>query len=250
MTTNLRPDGRGGLEWPPLVSGRLIRRYKRFLADVLLDDGRTVAAHCPNSGAMRACCEPGRPVYLSRHDDPRRKLAYTWELIEMPGSLVGVNTQVPNKLTAEAIRAGEIDSLSGYEDIRAEVKTGENTRLDLMLRGEGRPDAYVEVKNCTLVEEGVAFFPDAVTVRGRKHLVELMRLKQEGFRSVLFFLVQRMDARLFRPADEIDPAYGREFRRAQAAGVEMLVYDVSLDLRRIAVNRQLPFTSIPNQSSL
>ncbi len=228
------------LPWPPLVSGRLIRRYKRFLADVELDDGRAVTAHCPNSGSMTACCAPGQPVYLSSHDDPKRKLKFTWELIRMPTSLVGVNTLVPNRLAAKAIAAGVIPELTGYGPPRGEVKVDAHTRLDLMLRDGKRPDCYIEVKNCTLVEDGLARFPDARTVRGQKHLETLARLKADGGRAVMLFIVQRGDATVFAPADAIDPAYGRGLRQAAEAGVEILVYDVAIDLAGIALRRPLP----------
>lgn len=219
-----------------------MKRYKRFLADVQLDDGGLVTAHCPNSGTMKACSEPGRLVYISFHDNPKRKLKYTWEIIHMPGSLVGVNTLVPNRLVKRAVEQGLVQELTGYDRVRAEVKTSEHSRLDLVLEKEGNSDCYVEVKNCTLVEGGVARFPDAVTARGRKHLLELQRLVAEGNRGVMFFLIQRMDASSFRPADDIDPAYGEELRKAHCNGVEILVYDVSIDLTSICLNRKLPYT--------
>lgn len=231
----------GVIYWPELVPGRLLKRYKRFLADVALDTGEVVTAHCPNSGSMTGCSQPGRTVYLSRHDNPRRKLAYTWELIDMPESLVGVNTLVPNRLVAAAIRSGLVAPLAGYPHVRSEVKAGAHSRLDLLLSS---PDAglkcYVEIKNCTLVEGGAAFFPDAVTSRGRQHLVELESLAAGGDRCVMFFLIQRMDARQFSPADHIDPAYGRQLRQALAAGVETLVYDVGVDLERIFLRQEVP----------
>ncbi len=230
-----------GLPWPELIPGTLVRRYKRFLADVRLEDGRTVTAHCPNSGKMTACCTAGRPVYLSRQDSPKRKLKYTWELIHMPGSLVGVNTGVPNRLTAESIAAGAVAELRGYETVRREVKVGERSRIDLLLTGPDRRPCYVEVKNCTLVEKGVAAFPDAVTSRGQKHLEELETLVSAGNRCVMFFLVQRMDARIFEPADRIDPVYGEGLRRAAQKGVEILVYDTVIDLRTIRLHRRLPY---------
>jgi sugar fermentation stimulation protein A len=234
-------DKRGVIQWPALIRGTLVRRYKRFLADVRLDDGRTITAHCPNSGSMKACCQPGRPVYLSVHDDPRRKLKYTWELIHMPASLVGVNTQVPNRLTAHAIAAGDVDALCGYETIRREVKAGKNSRIDICLTSPDRRPCFVEVKNCTLVTDGVATFPDAVTVRGQKHLVELQDLVAAGCRCAMFFLVQRMDARRFAPADHIDAEYGKKLRQAVKNGVEILVYDVAIDLTAIRLNDRLPY---------
>lgn len=226
--------------WPKLIPGRLLRRYKRFLADVKLDNGATVAAHCPNSGAMTGCCEPGRRVYLSHHPDPRRKLKYTWEMIEMPGSLVGVNTLVPNRLVARALSDGQVPALRGYGDLKREVRVGERSRIDLMLADADRPSCYIEVKNCTLVADGQALFPDAVTARGRRHLEELQQLVADGFRCVMFFLIQRMDAEVFRPADRIDPAYGAALRRAVGRGVEILAYDVNIDLTAIRLNREIP----------
>ena len=219
-----------------------MKRYKRFLADVRLDNGSLVTAHCPNSGTMRACSAPGQPVYLSFHDNPKRKLKYTWELIHMPGSLVGVNTLVPNRLVKQSIENGQVKELTGYDRVRAEVKTSEHSRLDLMLEKEGSRDCFVEVKNCTLVEGRVARFPDAVTARGRKHLLELQRLVAEGYRGVMFFLVQRMDADRFMPADDIDPVYGEELRKAHQNGVEILVYDVQIDLTAIGINHNIPYT--------
>jgi len=241
MPDNPNPIRSAGVALPPLISGRLVKRYKRFLADVVLSDGRTVTAHCPNSGRMIACSQPGRPVYLSFHDNPKRKLKYTWELIEMPTSLVGVNTLLPNRLVAQAIANGQVPKLAGYTEIQREVTVGGHSRLDIRLCSPEKGSCYVEVKNCTLVEEGVARFPDAVTARGRKHLVELTRLAGEGHRAVMFYLVQRMDAARFHPADDIDPGYGNELRRAYAAGVEIMVYGVQIDLNAIALNQPLKF---------
>jgi sugar fermentation stimulation protein A len=179
---------KGVIPWPELIPGTLIRRYKRFLADVRLDNGETVTAHCPNSGSMKACSQPGRPVYLSAHDNPKRKLKYTWELIHMPGSLVGVNTQVPNRLTAHAIEMGDVVELRGYDTVRREVPAGNHSRIDILLESTDRRPCYVEVKNCTLVTDSAATFPDAVTVRGQKHLLELQALVAAGCRCAMFFL--------------------------------------------------------------
>lgn len=226
--------------WPRLFPGKLIKRYKRFLADVQLENGPTVTAHCANSGTMKACSEPGRPVYLSFHDNPKRKLKYTWEIIAMPDSLVGVNTLVPNRLVKQSIEQGLVAELTGYAGVRPEVAIGNGSRLDLLLTGKRGETCFVEVKNCTLVEGGRALFPDAVTARGKKHLVELTRLAGEGHRCAMFFLIQRMDAASFQPADQIDPAYGKALRQAEASGVELLAYDVRLDLQKIALGRRLP----------
>jgi sugar fermentation stimulation protein A len=230
----------GTLSLPPLIPGILVKRYKRFLADVRLENGETVTAHCPNSGSMKASAEPGRPVYLSRSDNPKRKLAYTWELIHMPGSLVGVNTLLPNRLVHAAIAAGEVEALRGYSNIRREVSIGNHSRIDLMLSGGPMPPCYVEVKNCTWVQEGIAQFPDAVTQRGKKHMTALRDLTKEGYRAAVFFLIQRMDADIFMPAREIDPNYAEALAAAEKAGVMVLAYDVELALEEIRLRRPLP----------
>jgi sugar fermentation stimulation protein A len=228
------------IAWPPLTPGRLIRRYKRFLADVRLDTGETVTAHCPNSGRMIGCAEPGRLVYLTVHDSPKRKLRYTWELIDMPPSLVGVNTLVPNRLVALAAANGMVPEFQGSVTVHTEVVVAPHTRLDLCLTDTQGRRTFVEVKNCTLVEEGRALFPDAVTVRGRKHLESLVELRRQGHRAIIFYLVQRMDAECFSPADRIDPDYGRTLRQALDKGVKALVYDTAIDLEGITLNRGLP----------
>ena len=230
-----------GLVWPELIPGILIRRYKRFLADVELKDGTIVTAHCPNTGSMAGCSQPGQPVYLSTHNNPKRKLKYTWELIKMPTSLVGVNTLVPNRLVVESIRAGVVPELSGYESVDQEVKINDHTRLDFMLTGYRGKRCYGEIKNCTLVNDGVAAFPDAVTARGLKHIAELEALAESGHRCVMFYFIQRMDARVFKPADHIDPEYGKGLRRALRSGVEILAYDVTIDLDGIRLNRRIPY---------
>ena len=229
-----------GLPWPDLLSGTLIKRHKRFLVDVQLPTGEIVTAHCPNTGSMQGCYEPGRKVYLSVHDNPKRKLKYTWEIIAMPTSLVGVNTLVPNRLVCAAIHAGRVPELHGYERIEREVPVGDHSRIDLMLSNSRNGRCYVEIKNCTLVTDGVACFPDAVTARGIKHIRELEKLTAAGFRTVMFYFIQRMDADIFKPADHIDAAYGRELRRAVKKGLEVLAYDVVIDLKRIWLNRRVP----------
>lgn len=240
MTKPKSPNTFAGLVWPPLIKGTLLKRYKRFLADVKLQDGTVVTAHCPNTGSMQGCSEPGRPVYLSSHDNPKRKLKYTWELIEMPTSLVGVNTLVPNRLVFESIKAGLVPELTGYETAAREVKINDHTRLDFALTRPDGQQCYGEIKNCTLVNDGVALFPDAVTSRGLKHLSELEALVDAGNRCVMVYFIQRMDAGVFRPADQIDPEYGRGLRRAVRRGVEMLAYDVFIDLKGIRLNRRIP----------
>jgi len=234
------PEAPTGLMWPSLVRGTLLKRYKRFLADVTLEDGSTVTAHCPNTGRMTDCCEPGCPVYLSVHDNPKRKYRHTWELIQMPASLVGVNTLMPNRLVKHAVQTGQVPELGGYAEVKSEVKMGAHSRVDLMLQDDDRGTCLVEVKNCTMVQDGVARFPDAVTARGLKHLQELTAQLTPRNRSVMFYFIQRMDAETFRPADDIDPAYGKALRQAVDAGVETLAYDVQIDLQGIRLNRRLP----------
>ena len=229
-----------GLLWPELIHGILVKRYHRFLADVRLANGQVVTAHCPNSGTMKACSQPGRPVYLSFHDNPKRKLKYTWEMINMPTSLVGVNTLVPNRLVKKSIEEGRVQQLRGYNNIKSEVKVTPGSRLDLLLTKGENEKCFVEIKNCTLVKDGIAYFPDAVTARGRKHLVELQKLVLKGNRCAMFFLVQRMDATAFTTADPIDPAYGEEFRKAKNNGVEVMVYDVVMDLNKIILGKKIP----------
>ncbi|MGD8890789.1 MAG: DNA/RNA nuclease SfsA [Desulfobacterales bacterium] len=231
----------GRLMWPELIAGILVKRYKRFLADVELKNGNLVTAHCPNTGSMRGCYEPGRPVYISCHDNPKRKLKYTWELIDMPTSLVGINTLVPNRLVFESIKSGRVPELSGYETVKREVKIGRHSRIDLLLTNGDNQRCYIEIKNCTLVNDGVALFPDAVTSRGLKHLAELEALVDAGYRGVMFYFIQRTDATVFRPADHIDSDYGAALRHGAKHGIEILAYDVDLDLKGIALNRRLPF---------
>ncbi|MDX1707698.1 MAG: DNA/RNA nuclease SfsA [Desulfobacterales bacterium] len=229
-----------GLTWPKLIPATLLKRYKRFLADVKLVNGETVTAHCPNTGSMAGCSEPGRKVYLSVHDNPRRKYKYTWELIDMQTSLVGINTLVPNRLVGRSIEQKLIPELAQYKKVKREVKIGAHSRLDLLLTDGSGEYCYIEIKNCTLVNDGVAQFPDAVTARGLKHIVELENLVKAGHRCIMFYFIQRMDARVFRPADHIDPAYGRRLRQATEKGIEILAYDVRIGLRGIELNKKIP----------
>lgn len=226
--------------WPKLLKGILLKRYKRFIADVRLANGRIVQVHCPNSGSMKACNEPGSYVHLSRASNPKRRLKYTWELIETPGSMVGINTNVPNRLVETSVLCGAIPELIGYDSVRREVKYGENSRIDLLLESVQDGKCFVEVKNCTLVEKNIASFPDAVTSRGLKHVHELCAQISAGNRAVVLFLVQRMDAVLFRPADHIDPAFGIGLREAVMEGLEVLVYDVDINTDRIKLRWKLP----------
>ncbi len=208
----------------PLVPGRLVRRYKRFLADCRLDGGEEVTAHVANSGSMLGLAMPGARVFLSRSNDPKRKLAWSWELVEVDGALVGINTGLPNRIVAEAIADGRIPALAGYDRLRREVAYGVRSRVDLLLEGEGRPACYVEVKSVTLSRRpGLAEFPDAVTARGAKHLGELAAMVGAGARAVLVYLVQRGDCAAFEIAADIDPVYAAAARAAVLAGVETLV---------------------------
>jgi sugar fermentation stimulation protein A len=223
----------------PLISGTLIRRYKRFLADVRLDSGEVVTAHCANTGSMTGCALSDSPVLLSTSSRPGRKYPYTWELVQINGNWVGINTARPNRLVEEAVLGGTIAELQGYETLRREVPYGGNSRVDLLLEG-ARGRCYVEVKSVTLVEDGRALFPDAVTLRGQKHLCELEQMVLRGDRSVIFFAVQRGDADCVAPADSIDPEYGRLLRRAVNAGVEALAYRAVVTPERINLREFLP----------
>ena len=216
-----------------------MQRYKRFLADVRLPDGEVVTVHCTNTGSMLGCMNPGSAVLISRSPNMNRKLAYTWEMIRVDGAWVGINTLHPNRLVAEAVAAGMIPELRGYEAVRREVKVSARSRLDLCLEGKiGR--CYVEVKNVTVSFAGAAAFPDAVSERATKHLKELIRLKRKGHRAAIVFVIQRGDCNHFRPADEIDPEYGRWLRRAEKAGVEVLPYVAKVTAKAILLESRIP----------
>lgn len=214
----------------PLVSGRLVKRYKRFMADVILDqDGSEVTAHCANPGSMLGLKEPGSRVWLSVSDNPKRKLKYSWELIEADGALVGINTAHPNRLVEEAICAGRIAALSEFASLRREVKYGKNSRIDILLETSCGSKIYVEVKNVHLMRQsGFAEFPDSVTARGAKHLDELAEMVTEGHRAVMVFLVQRPDCAKLGIAGDIDPNYAAAFTRARNAGVEVYAIGCSV----------------------
>jgi sugar fermentation stimulation protein A len=221
-----------------LVHGRLIQRYKRFLADVSLDDGTQVTAHCTNSGSMKSCLEEGAEVWLTPVDDPKRKTRFTWEMIRIGGEWVGINTLNPNKLAFEWINEGLIEGLEGMSGLRREVKWGDS-RFDLC--GEDRTGTcYIEVKNVTLREGDRALFPDAVTGRGRKHLNTLIGIKGAGMRAVMLYVIQRMDVTRFSPAREIDPAYGEALDKAVRMGVEVIAVQARIGPERINFHRTLP----------
>lgn len=222
----------------PLLEGRLVRRYQRFLADVELADGSLVTAHTPNTGSMRQCAVPGHRVLVSQSDNPKRKLKFTLELIEVNGHWVDTHTHRTNRVVEEGLRQGWIAEIEGYE-ITPEHRFG-NSRIDFLLE-KGQEKVLVEVKNVTLMcDARQACFPDAVTTRGQKHLRELMAAKAEGYRAVIFFLVQRGEAKSFGPADAIDPEYGRLLREAVAQGVEALAYRSQVSVEANRVGERLP----------
>lgn len=230
---------------PPLVEGTLIRRYKRFLTDVQLADGHQITASCPNTGSMAGLLTPGNRVWLSTSDNPKRKYRHTWEALEcgdLPDKpFVGINTHLPNKLVAAAIEAAKIPELAGYTSLRREVKYGQNSRIDLLLEADDKPPCYVEIKNVTFLRQaGLAEFPDTVTARGTKHLAELSDMVQQGNRAVMFYLVQRNDARRFSLASDIDPAYFSAYNKAKAAGVEALAWSCFIDATAIELDKALP----------
>ncbi len=226
----------------PLVHGTLIKRYKRFLTDVKLDSGEVVVAHCANPGSMLSVNEPGSEVWLSPARNPDRKLRWSWELIGVASGLVGINTSHPNGLVADAIEDGTVAELQGYASMRREVKYGKNSRIDILLEDEAKPKCYVEVKNVTMrrdLDGGPAEFPDSVTSRGAKHLVELADMVAEGHRAVMMYLAQRNDADAFTIADDIDPAYAAGLKVAMEAGVEVLCYACSVTPEEVRVVRAI-----------
>jgi len=223
----------------PLKQGTLIKRYKRFLADIKLPDGSEITVHCPNSGSMRTCSVPGSPVCYSRSDNPKRKYPHTLEMVHNGKTWIGVNTSRTNRIVAEAIENKQIKELNHFESIRREVKTSAESRLDLLLEGGGK-QTYIEVKNCSLAENGWALFPDAVTARGTKHLRELARLVNLGHRGVIFFLVQRLDCNGFSPAAAIDSVYADTLVEVQLKGVEILAYQAEVTTVSIEIVRSLP----------
>lgn len=226
----------------PLERGRLVSRYKRFFADVVMDDGREITAHCPNPGAMLGLNTPGLTAWLSRSDDPKRKLAHTLELVEADGGLVGINTMHPNRLVAEALAADAIPELSGYASIRREVKYGVGSRVDFLLEHPDRPPCWLEIKNVHLMRTpGLAEFPDCVAARSLKHLRELEAMVAEGDRAVVLFIVQRTDCDTFSACRELDPAFARGLENAADAGVEVLVYPCEVSTAGVEVAQSIPW---------
>jgi len=225
----------------PLIPARLIRRYKRFLADVRLPDGREAVAHCPNPGSMIGMADEGIKIWLEPNDDPRKKLKYGWRLIEQDdGHFVGVDTGVPNRVVGPALLAHQIAGLPPYDAVRAEVKYADKSRIDFLL--SGAVDTYVEVKSVTLSRTaGLAEFPDSVTARGAKHLEALTQMVAQGHRAVMFYMVQRTDCAALSLAADIDPAYAAAFARAAKAGVQVLAYDCAIDPKAVKLRRPVPF---------
>lgn len=223
----------------PMHHGILLKRYKRFLADIRLRDGTEITAHCPNTGRMKGCDIPGSPVILSRSNNPKRKLPFTWELVKTNDTWVGINTHLPNKLVIEAITEEKIPGLTGFKQLRREVPYAENSRIDILLENDARK-CYVEVKNVTLAIGGAAAFPDAVTKRGQKHLRDLMQMVKSGHRSVIFFLINRGDVTRFTPADDVDPVYGKLLREAVKFGVEALACQTLITPPIIKVAHPVP----------
>jgi sugar fermentation stimulation protein A len=223
-----------------LLKGTLIKRYKRFLADITLENGETITAHCPNSGSMRGCSEPGSRVCLSVSDNPKRKYPHTLEMISNGKDWIGVNTSLTNGIVVEAIEQKKISELGDFDKITREIKTSDKSRLDILLSKEDAK-TYIEVKNCSLAEGSIAMFPDAVTARGTKHLHELAELVRQGHRGVIFFLIQRNDVTSFTPAAHIDPVYATTLAEVIERGVEPLAYQAEVTPQQIYVRRKLPF---------
>ncbi len=227
----------------PYLSGILLKRYKRFLADIRLDSGEIVTVHTPNTGSMLGCSEPGSRVWIYRADNPKRKYSYSWGLVaDRQGNKIGIHTGRVNALVAEGIQTGIIKELASYGRIQQEVTfPGSNTRFDLFLPGgKNQPDCFVEIKNVTASQDHTAIFPDAKTERGRRHLEVLLQARQQGYRTVIFFCIQRNDVERFSPAYAIDPAYARVLEHVMQQGVEALAYKARVDVREISLTQSVP----------
>lgn len=225
----------------PLYYGALLKRYKRFMADIKLKNGEIITAHCANSGSMKTCTEPGWKVVVSDSQNPKRKLRFTWEMVHNGKCWIGINTQLANKIVKEALEKNQIPELVGYERIITEKKYGENSRIDIFMEKPG-VQCYVEIKNVTLVDKGFFQFPDSVTERGLKHLNELIEMKKQGKRAVMFFLIQRNDARIFKPCEEIDPEYALKLKEVYEQGVEILPYVANVTPTEISISHKVEFT--------
>ncbi len=220
-------------------TGTLIKRYKRFLADIALNDGQELTVHCPNSGSMRGCAEPGSPVIISKSENTNRKYAWTLEMVQKKNIWIGVNTSLTNKIVREALENGIINDFGTIESIRPEIKVSDKSRLDFLVQTKNGP-VYIEVKNCSLVEDNVAIFPDAVTARGTKHLKELEQLITPKTQAAVLFCVQRADGSCFRPAHEIDRLYADTLETAQQNGVQILVYRAEVTPESVTITRKIP----------
>jgi sugar fermentation stimulation protein A len=225
----------------PLQKAYLIKRYKRFLADIELEDGMLITAHCPNSGAMQGLTTPGTPVWVSKAMNPDRKLPFTWEMAEVDGTFVGMNTSNPNHLVEEAIQSGVIQELQGYQSLRREVPYGQNSRIDILLQNQGGSLTYVEVKNVHLKRGRNAAFPSSVTARGAKHMRELIDMVRQGHKAYVVYVVQRNDCEGFEIANDIDPLYGEETLKAIKNGVTPLVYACEVTPNAITITHRITF---------
>lgn len=226
------------MKFEKLIKGKLVKRYKRFLADIILEDGKEITAHVPNSGAMTSCIEPNCDVWVTFHDNPKRKLKYTLELTKIDENLICTNTGVANKISIEAIQNKSIKELQGYTSLRPEQKYGQNSRIDILLENENQK-CYVEVKSVSLKIDDYLAFPDSVTSRGTKHLNELCDMVKDGHRAVMLYIIQRTDNLPFRLACEIDKKYCEAFNEVTQKGVEVLVYQSHITLENIIINRRL-----------
>jgi sugar fermentation stimulation protein A len=220
-------------------SGNLIKRYKRFLADISLENGKTMTVHCPNSGSMLGCSLPGSPVIISKSDNPKRKYAWTLEMIQNQDTWIGINTSLTNKLVHEALTNEVITAFGKILSIRPEIKVSDASRLDFLLETAGG-QVYLEVKNCSMAEGNIALFPDSVTARGTRHLHELNRLREKGFDTAVLFCVQRADADSFSPAEDIDPVYAQTLKEVYNQGVRVLAYQARVDPEEVIITKQLP----------
>ena len=231
----------------PMTRGVIVQRYKRFFVDMVLDDGREITAHVPNPGAMLGLKDPGLAAWVSWSGDPKRKLAWTLQLVEADGGLVGVNTMNPNRLVAEALAADAIPELAGYAVIRPEVKYGEASRVDFLLTQPDRPPCWLEVKNCHYRRDGtLAEFPDCVAARSAKHLKDLAAEVAKGARAVQLFVIQRTDCETFAACEDLDPVYARGLNDAAAAGVEVLCYRCDISPEEIRISRRIPWRDAPS----
>ncbi len=227
----------------PLLKGYLIKRYKRFLADIDLEDGTFITAHCPNSGAMQGLTTPGTPVWVSKATNPNRKLPFTWEMAEVDGTFVGMNTSNPNHLVEEAIQTSVIQELQGYQSLRREVPYGQNSRIDILLQNQEGSLTYVEVKHVHLKRGKIAAFPSSVTTRGAKHMRELSEMVDQGYQAYIVYVVQRNDCDGFEIATDIDPNYGEDTLKAIKNGVKPLVYACEVTPYAITITHRMNFYS-------